>query len=189
MFCGNCGKEIADNSQFCPYCGDKFVNDNLSPQINDANKYTKIFISPDEQYIASLGNNYLNSFLSFRKLKRCVALLSDKRVYLHGAMVDINNGSISRYNIEKVINLEDITGTGFIFAREQIWKLILAVLTAFTIIPPILLIVSYIINRNTMFFIEYAGGSIRFDASIYGMAESQDFHKQIRRMQDKLKEK
>lgn len=21
MFCGNCGKQIVDNSRFCPYCG------------------------------------------------------------------------------------------------------------------------------------------------------------------------
>ena len=189
MFCGNCGKQIEDNSAFCPYCGDSIISNSIPQQETSANKYAKIFISPDEQYIASLGNSYLNSFLSSKAIKQCVALLSNKRVYLRGTMVDTNQGKIAKYNIEKIINLEDITGTGFIYAQEQIWKLIFALITVPLIIPAIILVISYLINRNTMFFIEYAGGSIRFDASIYGIAESQDFHKQIRRMQDKCKEK
>ena len=103
-------------------------------------------------------------------------------------MIDINNGSIERFNMQKTIDLEDITGTGFVYASPQIWKLVLAVLTLFTIIIPILLVVSYFKNRDTLFFIEYAGGCIKFDASIYGLAESQDFEKQIRRAKNKIKD-
>lgn len=205
MFCGNCGKQIEDNSVICPYCGNNSNSESIPQQNTSINQYSKIFISPDEQYIASLGNNYINSFLSSKAIKQCNALLSDKRIYLQGTMIEANGGKVGKYNVEKVINLEDITGTGFIYAQEQLWKFILALITIPLIffannynanwldIPlialAICLVVSYLINRNTMFFIEYAGGSIRFDASIYGIAESQDFHKQIRRMQDKRKEK
>lgn len=185
MFCGNCGKQIEDNSVFCPCCG-AMVEKEIS--VENGSKYAKIFVEPNENYIASLGNGYINSFLTAQKINRCIAFLSDKRVYLRGNMIDINNGKIERINMQKTIDLEDITGTGFVFSSPQIWKLILAILTAPTIIPALLLIVSYIKNRDTLFFIEYAGGCIKFDASIYGLPESQDFEKQIRRAKDKVKE-
>ncbi len=184
MFCGNCGKQIDDTAGFCPYCGTVVEKEMLTG--NDS-KYTKIFVEPDENYVGSLGNGYLNSFLTGRGINRCVALLSDKRVYLRGNMIDINSGKLERFNMQKTIDLEDITGTGFVFASPQLWKLVLAIITAPVIIPAILLIVSYIKNRDTLFAIEYAGGCIQFDASIYGLAESQDFEKQIRRAKNKVK--
>ncbi len=185
MFCGNCGKQIEDTAEFCPHCGAVVEKETVT--VNDS-KYTKIFVEPDENYIGSLGNGYLNSFLTSRGINRCVAILSDKRVYLRGNMYNINNGSIERFNMQQTIDLEDITGTGFVFASPQLWKLILAIITAPVIIPALLLIVSYIKNRDTLFFIEYAGGCIKFDASIYGLAESQDFEKQIRRAKNRVKE-
>ncbi len=195
MFCGSCGKEMEDTSEFCPYCG-AMVEKEASAANNS--KYAKIFVEPNENYIVSLVNNYLNSFLTDKKIDCCIAFLSDKRVYLRGNMMDINSGKLERSNIQKTIDLEDITGTGFIYSSSQIWKLVLAVIfpiigliapIAFItgIIASILLLVSYMKGRNTLFFIEYAGGCIKFDASIYGLAESQDFEKQIRRAKNKVK--
>ena len=186
MFCGNCGKQIDDTSKVCPYCGMMVEREDAAG--NSQSIYQKIFVEPDETYIASLGNSYLNSFLTSRKMKQCISILSDKRVYLRGNMIDINNGSIERFNMQKTVDLEDVTGTGFAYESPQIWKLILAFLTFFLIIPPILLIISYLKNRDTLFIIEYAGGCIKFDASIYGLAESRDFEKQIRRAKNKLKD-
>jgi hypothetical protein len=185
MFCGNCGRQIEDTSNVCPYCG---VMVERQVEVGNGSRYARIFVEPNENYIASLGNGYINSFLTAQKINRCVGILSDKRVYLRGNMIDINNGKIERINMQKTLDLEDITGTGFIYASPQIWKLILALFTAFTVIPAILLIVSYLKNRDTLFFIEYAGGCIKFNASIYGLPESQDFEKQIRRAKDKVKE-
>ena len=186
MFCENCGKQIDDTSNVCPYCGKMVEKEDA---FGNNNKYGKIFVEPDENFIASLGNGYINSFLSDKGINKCVALLSDKRIYLRGNMIDINIGKVERFNMQKTIDLEDITGTGFIYASPQILKLILAILTAPLIIPAIILIFSYIRHRNTLFFIEYAGGCIKFDASIYGLAESQNFEKKIRRAMSKIKEK
>jgi hypothetical protein len=175
------------------------------------NKYEKVFVEPDENYIASLGDGYLNSFLTSRKIKRCVALLSDKRVYLRGNMLDINSGKIARINMQKTLDLEDITGTGFIYMSPKIWSLVLGIIYSLAYLFLIMLwglddwdtafpfailalasyalyIISYIKDRHTFFFIEYAGGCIKFDASIYGLAEAQDFEKQIRRTKNKVKE-
>lgn len=226
MFCENCGKEIESTSKFCTNCGAVVENETLTKNDGvDTNmfengmmtdsEFVGIFVEPDENYIGSLGDCYLNSFLTSQKIKRCIALLSDKRVYLRGNMIDINGGKFSRTNIQKTIDLEDITGTGFIYVSAKLWKLILAFLLGLlallflgcflleelegssifqvlvslvSSIPTILLIVSYIKARKTLFFIEYAGGCIKFDASIYGLAESQDFEKQIRRAKNKVKE-
>ena len=185
MFCGNCGKQIDDSCNVCPHCGTRIEKDVVKEK--DVT-YKVIFVEPDENYLGSLGNGYLNSFLTNKKIKRCIALLSDKRVYLRGNMVDINSGKIERFNMQKTIDLEDITGTGFVYSSPQVWKLVLAILTIPVIIPAILLIVSYLKSRNTLFFIEYAGGCIKFDASIYGLAESQDFERQIRRAKNHVKE-
>lgn len=185
MYCENCGKKIEDDSSVCPFCGVLVDNGAVG---GNGNKYANIFVDPDENYIDSLGDEYLSSFFTSQKIRRCVALLTDKRVYLRGNTVDINNGKIARINMQKTIDLEDITGTGFIFASSQLWKLILAILTAPLIVPAILLLVSYFKNRDTLFFIEYAGGCIKFNASIYGLVESQDFEKQIRRAKNRLKE-
>ena len=191
MFCGNCGKQIDDSCNVCPYCGTRIKQDTRIEKDVVKEKddiYKVIFVEPDENYLGSLGNGYLNSFLTNKKIKRCIALLSDKRVYLRGNMVDINSGKIERFNMQKTIDLEDITGTGFVYSSPQVWKLVLAILTIPVIIPPILLLVSYLKSRNTLFFIEYAGGCIKFDASIYGLAESQDFERQIRRAKNHVKE-
>lgn len=191
MFCGNCGKQIDDSCNVCPYCGTRIKQDTRIEKDVVKEKdvtYKVIFVEPDENYLGSLGNGYLNSFLTNKKIKRCIALLSDKRVYLRGNMVDINSGKIERFNMQKTIDLEDITGTGFVYSSPQVWKLVLAILIIPVIIPPILLLVSYLKSRNTLFFIEYAGGCIKFDASIYGLAESQDFERQIRRAKNHVKE-
>lgn len=191
MFCGNCGKQIDDSCNVCPYCGTRIKQDTRIEKDVVKEKddiYKVIFVEPDENYLGSLGNGYLNSFLTNKKIKRCIALLSDKRIYLRGNMVDINSGKIERFNMQKTIDLEDITGTGFVYSSPQVWKLVLAILTIPVIIPAILLLVSYLKGRNTLFFIEYAGGCIKFDASIYGLAESQDFERQIRRAKNHVKE-
>ncbi|MCM1190503.1 MAG: zinc ribbon domain-containing protein [bacterium] len=203
MFCGNCGKQIEDTSNVCPHCG-AMVEKEI-PVGND-NKYTKIFVESDENYIASLGNGYISSYLTAKSIKRCIAFLSDKRVYLRGNMIDTNSGKVQRFNMQKTIDLEDVTGTGFIYSNP-LWKLILSifllvlsvisltggiygvtvVFISTCIISAILLVVSYIKGRTTLFSIEYAGGCIQFDAAIYGLAESRDFEKQIRRAKNHVK--
>lgn len=210
MFCGNCGKQIEDTSNVCPHCGT--MVDKEIP-IGDESYYEKIFVEPDEKHIGSLGSGYLNSFLTGRGLKRCIVLLSDKRIYLSGNMIDINGGKLKRRNTQKTVDLEDITGTGFFYSSNKVWKLIVAVLSFIiglivaviagsegeseaaigilcgVIVFAAILILSYFYNRETLFAIEYAGGCIKFNISISALAESKDFEKQIRRAKNRVKGK
>lgn len=187
MFCGNCGKQVENGNSTCPYCGDKIVT---TPNISkDTAKgiCKKFFVSSNEQYITSLGDGYLKNFLTTGSIGRCVAVLSNKRIYLRGNIIDYNNSKLERINVEKIVNVEDVTGTGFIYASNQIWKLVLAALTAPLIIPPVVFIILYMLGRKTIFFIEYAGGYIKFDASYYNLSDVHNFQKQIRLVQDDIK--
>lgn len=194
MFCGNCGKEIENGSIFCPFCGDHAVDtESITSQTDSTtDKHQKLFIDSSEQYIASLGDSYLNSYLASQKVERCIAMLSSKRLYLYGTMYDSNSAILSRQRIEKVVNIEDVTGTGFVYQEPSLWKLIVGIILICPLVTAIIgipLLISYLKERKSLFIIEYAGGCIKFDASIYGIAESQDFHKQIRRVQDNIKGK
>ena len=187
MFCGNCGKQIDDNANVCPYCGDTTA---AAATISDDTAQSickKFFISPNERYITSLGDGYLKNFLTTGNIKRCVAVLSDKRIYLRGNIIDCSSSKFEKVNVEKIVNVEDVTGTGFIYSSSQIWKLILAILTIPLVIPAIIFFVLYIIGRKTIFCIEYAGGYIKFDASIYSPFEVHEFQKRVRIAQDELK--
>ncbi len=200
MFCGNCGKQMEDTAGFCPHCG--AVVEKETPTVNDS-KYARIFVEPDEKYISSLGDGYLNSFLTSQSINRCVALLSDKRVYLRGNMLDVNYGKLGRVNRQQTVDLQDVTGTGFIYVSPKVWQLFLAIIMILiglvciltgivigmaSVVLSILFFMAYFKGRKTYFVIEYAGGCIKFEASIYGLAESQDFEKQIRRAKNKVKE-
>ncbi|RKJ18005.1 zinc ribbon domain-containing protein [bacterium D16-50] len=193
MFCGNCGKEMENGSTFCPFCGECSAEENTPSRSKDAaDKYQKLFVDAREQYIASLGDSYLNSYLSSKKIEHCIAVLSSKKLYLYGTMYDSDNVLVSRKRIEKVVNIEDITGTGFVYQEPSLWKLVLGIILLFPIVTAIIaipLMVSYLKERQSLFAIDYAGGHIKFDVSIYGIAESQDFHKMIRRVQDSIKDK
>ena len=52
----------------------------------------------------------------------------------------------------------------------------------------ILLFLAYLRSRKTFFRIEYAGGCIAFDVSLYAKAEMDDFQKQLRRAKDLAEE-
>ncbi len=196
MFCGNRKKEIENTSEFWPYCGAE-----VEKEVPAGNReYEKVFVEPNENYVDSLGKNYVNSFFTDRGMDRCVVLLSDKRLYLRGNMIDISCGKAKCFNMYKTVDLEDITGTGLVYSSPQIWKLVLAILlpmiglcsymagVVLGAVASILLLVSYMKDRATHFFIEYAGGCIEFDVTTYGLAESQEFEKQIRRAKSKVKE-
>lgn len=187
MFCGNCGKQIEDNAKMCPYCGDAIVTAASVSDDTAQGICKKFFISQNERYIASLGEGYLKNFLFTGNIRHCVAVLSDKRIYLRGNIIDCSSSKFEKINVEKIVNVEDITGTGFIYSSSRVWKLILAILTIPLVIPAIIFFVLYMLGRKTIFCIEYAGGYIKFDASVYSLSEVHDFQKRIRIAQDELK--
>lgn len=238
MICLKCGSEVPEGARFCDKCG-SVVEEVQKPQqeqtatVNDFNytspstqgqqvmaygsnsSYSQVFVESDEQLLATLGNGWITNML-FGRTKKCNALLTDKRVYLQGIFFSGQGKSLLQEKYEKIIDLEDITGTGFLYSTGI--GILLTLLVVF--VPAILgfilsggyrslrygyLIFSgagmglllgilvatiiYILSRKTYFIIEYAGGSIRFEASIIGVSDVRDFQKQIRRAKDRVKRK
>ncbi len=73
-----------------------------------------MFVSPDEQTVAVLGNSMAQTFLATGDLSSSFAVLSDKRVYFHGKAF-VRNGKRFYVRKEKrIVDVQDVTGTGFI---------------------------------------------------------------------------
>lgn len=235
MICKNCGNDLPEGAKFCDKCGAVLEQaqsqtpgvqgtqaggyggpqqgaGNFNGAMHQASymepsKYSKVFVDPDEKLQGTLGNGYLENLL-FGDIKRCHALLTDRRVYFQGRFLS-ENGRRSEWLIsEEIVDLEDITGTGFIYSkpigilmtlillvipwiaglfvgatgRNEEWWIIVVI---GDIIALLITLVRYILNRKTYFSMEYAGGAIKFDAKIIGVPAVRDFQKQIRRAKDR----
>lgn len=175
----------------------------------------QVFVDPTERLQAKLGNGYLVNLL-FKKTKKCNMLLTDKRVYFKGTMYSGDRKSVTKTTEERILDLENVTGTGFIYERmawgwvllgilEEIfgiaagalacalifndtteWYIIGGVAGLIAALTPCLLLIAKAIkSRKIWFFVDYAGGRIRVDAKLIGIADVRDFHKQLRRAKDK----
>lgn len=229
-FCGNCGA-VVENAESGKN-GEHSLSDNTNdPVLSNMNAgqapdklkttvpsyqqeisymepsaYSKVFIEPDEQLLGRLGNGYLENIL-YKRVKKCHALLTDKRVYFQGAFFTGRGKQLSQVTSERIVDLEDITGTGFIYSQPMgVLTAIIALLIPWVIafmmdpfdmssefammadiIVAIGIFIVSLVNRKTYFVIEYAGGEIQFDAQILGLSKVRDFQKQIRRAKDKIK--
>lgn len=231
MVCEQCGGELKRNAKFCGKCGaavtmeksasvgknmqQAFQQERAKEEVTymQESGYQKVFVEPDEQLQGSLGNGYLENILH-KKVKKCHALLTDKRVYLQGTFFSGSGKSLQEDLMEKTVDLEDITGTGFRYSKPlgllsvlltYIVSLIAGAVGGFAVddqielvvggavggfvLATLITLVRYLKNRKTDFIIEYAGGFIRFDAMIIGLSNVRDFQKQIRRAKDKAKGK
>jgi hypothetical protein len=228
-FCGNCGATVggADNVTKAGAVGNSFTNlkDTVQEKETKTEKetetetevtymaesaYSTVFVEPDEQLLGTLGNGYLENILG-KKVKKAHALLTNKRVYFQGTFFSGSGKNLQQDIAEKIVDLEDITGTGFRynkpigFLRPIIMTVIMGVLGWFIdlfllgfggatgavlgiLIPILIYIIKYLLNRKVYFILEYAGGAIRFDATIVGLSNVKDFNKQIRRAKDHAKE-
>lgn len=198
MFCDNCGNELPDGAKFCNICGtalpevvqqtnkeqDITVPNTSSISTNSQTaKYD--LIDPEEQVIKTLGNGYGVNLL-YGNAKKCFAILTDKRLYLEGALYSGSGSTLMKSTEKRVIDIEDITGTGFVYQKLSILTVILGIITL-PILIGIIFLAKAFMGRKTMFVVEYAGGRIQFDANIVGIADVNDFHHQIRRVKDKSK--
>ena len=221
MFCTNCGKEVPEGKAFCQACGARMPGvpaqaaGTVAQGVAQVTTGWKdIFVSPDETYLGEMGDGYLKGTLSgpFGVAKKCNAVVSDKRVYLQGKMLDVSLGRINAFTWVKTVNVKDITGTGFVainslstllasifygilsvfflimstecYGREK-WGL--SVFGKLMLVFAIVFLIIYLVKRSVFFVIEYAGGRIQFNATLVGYEKVRAFQHLIIRAKDAAK--
>ena len=158
MFCGNCGREIPEGADKCPGCGMEMEksNINLSDFANRAGErlhkaasaassgmqkhepeqsgggervLSDMIVDSDEKQIAVLGSGYLASLLHGGGLSKGFGILTDKRFYFKGKCFTKVGGHHKLVDEEYTVDLNNITATGFVYARKY-WILICAIVIA-----------------------------------------------------------
>lgn len=191
MYCAFCGRTIEDNSTVCPLCGHDPLSGQDIKAVKEKAEFVidakSIFVEPDEQVLGTLGNGFGVNIL-YGNAKKTNAILTDKRLYLEGAMYSSNGNSLIKSTERRIVNVDDITATGLIYEKLSILMVILGIITL-PIIIGIVFLAKAFLSRTTFFFIDYAGGRIQFDVKIVGLSDVADFQKQICRAKDKAKGK
>ena len=171
----------------------------------NGNVYGGNFCSPDEQQIATIGTGYVANFLSTGNVSRTGATLTNKRIYFSGKVYSLGaKGGISATEQQNIVNVRDVTGTGYIAYKPLsllIWGFVFIIAGASTLamwgedafifggtglIVSIFCIIAYFIGKKTLLSIEYAGGNIAFDTRWLAQHEGGNFIRDIHLAKDKL---
>lgn len=194
-FCMNCGTELIDG--VCPKCIQE-----ANPINRSEEKFKNFFMSPNEKLVAVLGNSYLENFFHSGNVKRGFAVASDKRVYFQGKKYYLGeDGEIEENYNSRVVDLRDVTGTGFDSFVDNGWlylgigNAVLSILLLIVIIGiplgifAIYCFYRYYKSKHSFIIIQYAGGEIGYELKWFGNQEIELFQKQLRLAKDKSIEK
>lgn len=220
----NNGGQQYSQGGVCPACGTQLIN-GVCPRCtsaqmmaaqnrNDA-RFTRLFMSPNEKLVATLGNNYIQNYLHNGSVRNGFAVVSDKRAYFYGTSYTISyngrgNPNANKMSRSQVVDLKDVTGSGFIRMVNigyaiLAWALViisiflimllydieegLAVIGGLAALSALLfLIYQYYDNKLSLISIQYAGGEIAFDIRWFSGQEINNFHQQLRLAKDKAVE-
>ena len=117
----NNGGQQYSQGGVCPACGTQLIN-GVCPRCTNAQmmaaqnrndaRFTRLFMSPDEKVVATLGNNYLENYLYNGSIKKGSAVVSDKRAYFYGTSYTISynnkgNPNATRMARSQVVDLKN----------------------------------------------------------------------------------
>ena len=175
----------------------------------EENQFTAMFASPDERLVSVLGNNIAQTFFATGTIGKGFAVLSDRRVYFKGKCLQRTGKRFSAIHEERVVDVSNVTGTGFVHTKP-VWLLVISIVLfvlaavyfvvsvanlAFIGLLAVLLFGGlgglflwlYNSRKRTIFEIAFAGGGIGLDASWIDAQEAEFFQKNIRLVGDNLK--
>ncbi|MBQ8612728.1 MAG: zinc ribbon domain-containing protein [Ruminiclostridium sp.] len=215
-FCGECGHilkvaapKTADKAntessamdEVSPFdnTDTNYVNAKNFKHARTNDKSTSLFVENDEYTISTLGSGVFQNVFSGAGAASVNGVLTQKRLYLSGKSLEKAGKSWRGVTISKIIEAEDITGTGFVYVGNVtakvfawIFVVIAAASAMFCIVDKsaltymliaialaVVSFVTYIKSRLTIFFVEYAGGEIGFDVKWLNSANTADFQRQI----------
>lgn len=157
-----------------------------------------LYIDSNEKQQAVLGGGYLQNFIKSGAIGKGFCLVSNQRIYFKGKSLTKSGSHYKSTKEEKIINLDDVTGTGFSKTKSLtalVWLiislvfLVLMFITAVNsnsvaalivgVIPTVVFLLIYLFYNIRIFEIVYAGGSITFRASNYSEKEIRQFQKDL----------
>ncbi|MGN1131126.1 MAG: SHOCT domain-containing protein [Ruminococcus sp.] len=112
MVCKTCKTEF--QGSVCPKCGASAENK------KNLDQYRQILFDQTEKVVAVLGNSTAQTFISTGVLGNGFAILSNKRVYFKGKCLVRQGRGMYRKIEEKSVDVNDITGTGFVH-NSAVW--------------------------------------------------------------------
>lgn len=187
---------------------DTAVDTHASAPVGGApQKGSSILVDQSESIVATIGNNYLQNFLTGGKVERGVGLLTQKRFYFKGQNYTGSGKDMKSSTQEGVVSIDDISFTNFIYTRHAGFLLFAVLLTIAAVIPAVfihgsggattasivlvaalLFYVKYFTSRQTLFVISFPGGGFGFDVKYYPIADIRDFQRQLHLLKDHRKE-
>lgn len=208
--CMNCGYTANDIADFCSNCGANLNSQQAhQPQqvypeqqaypeqqvCQPQQSVNPVFIESDENVVATLGNGVLQNVLSGGGLSTINATLTDKRLYVSGKCLESIGLGWVYAKISRIIEVEDITGTGFVYVSKPsllvigiIFILSALITMSFDDLMPLaiilfiiaaILITAFFVTKKNVFQIEYAGGRIGFDVKWIKADVAANFQKKI----------
>lgn len=166
------------------------------------------FISSDEEFVAKLGNNYLQSFAAGKGLRKGSAIVSSKRVYFKGTCYNFSGGRRGTFCTKRsaVVDLHEVTGTEIIYGNKLIYIILLVIFAigtgifliasfddndfvpAFLIGLGLTLIDLFLLKKHVRDYISinYSGGAIAFNLNWYSMSDVVRFQEKLHIAKDKL---
>ena len=199
MICKKCGAQVREGVSVCPSCGTQLIRD-----VSD------LFVNPDERQIATVGGGYPGNQENKGRREKAYGILTDRRLYYRGKFYRLENyWMLYKTKEESIVDLQDITASGFVFRRNIILEtiaglatliellLIIAGLFAsydnvlefwlFTLAVGVLTIVLWIpciFLRRPVYRIFHAGGMIILKASANKVEQFRDFDRKLRHAKD-----
>ena len=168
-----------------------------------------IYVDSNEKQEAVLGGGYLQNFISSGSVGKGFCEVTDKRVYFKGKCLYKAGNTYKSSKEERIVDLKDVTGTGFsriksfttfvLMLVSFAWAIFLFIMTGIAgineesimlmlvsaISPAVIFVTVYLMYNIRIFEISFAGGKIAFKASNYSEAEIQQFQKDLRLAKDR----
>ncbi len=165
---------------------------------------SELFIDPDEEQVAVIGSNYLDSMLRGGVLSKGFGFVTNKRFYFQGQCYTKIANNYRKIDEEYVVDLEDITATGFVYARSFLLQILMVIsviwgiwvgveesefsLFLCGIIVAAVFGVIYVLTKRAMYEVHFAGAKICINVSKYGgTKEVKAFNKAMRLAKDRCK--
>ena len=96
-------------------------------QSTQQSRHLPMFVNSNERLECVVGNSFWQNFLSTGELKESFAILSDKKVYFRGNCLIKHQKKYSKQQSERIVDIKDVTGSGFVKTNPILLKVLLIV--------------------------------------------------------------